>query len=218
MKTILSTKKLSLAQKERLLNAKLAVVDFDFIDTKTIAFQTPQQTIKNAIFTSKNGVNAVFSKNIEIENCFCVGQRTEQLLKEKKQNVIYSASNAEELGKHITTTENSTKSYYYFCAEKRLDTLPNKLTEQNIKWTETPVYKTVWTPKKYTQEFNGVLFFSPSGVESYFSINKTPSHSFCIGNTTAKALHKYTQNYTVATKPSVENVLIKAIKHFNSHD
>ena len=217
MKTILSTKKLSLAQKERLLNAQLAVVDFNFIDSETIPFQTPQQTIENAIFTSQNGVNAVLTKNIKIENCFCVGKRTEKLLKDKNQNVIFSGANAEELGAQIIN-KNKTRTYHYFCAQKRLDTLPNTLNEHQIKWHEIPVYKTLHTPKKYEQKFNGVLFFSPSGIESYFSINETPIHSFCIGNTTAKALHKYTQNYTIATKPSVENVLIKAIKHFNSHD
>jgi len=217
LKTILSTKKLSLAQKERLLNAQLAVVDFDFINSETIPFLTPQQTIENAIFTSQNGVNAVLTKNIKIENCFCVGKRTEKLLKDKNQNVIFSGANAEELGAQIIN-KNKTRTYHYFCAQKRLDTLPNTLNEHQIKWHEIPVYKTLHTPKKYEQKFNGVLFFSPSGIESYFSTNETPIHSFCIGNTTAKALHKYTQNYTIATKPSVENVLIKAIKHFNSHD
>lgn len=217
MKTILSTKKLSIAQRERLLNGGLAIVDIDFIDTKNLAFQIPQQPLQNAIFTSQNGVNAVFSKSIQIKNSFCVGQRTEKLLIEKQQNVVFCGANAEELGEFIIK-KNSTKTYHYFCAQERLDILPNILTEYQINWHEIPVYKTTHTPKKYEQEFNGVLFFSPSGVESYFSVNPTPIHSFCIGNTTAKALHKHTQNYTVATKPSVENVLVKVIKYFNTHD
>ena len=217
MKTILSTKKLSFSQRERLLNGGLAVVDVDFIETETIAFKAPQQPIENAIFTSQNGVNSVFKEKIEIENCYCVGPRTEKLLLQNKQNVLFCGSNSEELGKYIAQ-ENSSKTYHYFCAQERLDTLPNTLTEHQVNWHEIPVYKTLKTPKKYEQEFNAVLFFSPSGVESYFSTNSTPIHSFCIGNTTAKTLHKYTQNYTIASKPSVENVLIKAIKHFRNHD
>ena len=217
MKTILSTKKLSLPQRERLLNGGLAVVDVDFISTEIIAFQKPKQPIVNAIFTSQNGVNSVFKEHIEIENCYCVGSRTEKLLQQKKQNVLFCGSNAEELGKHIIQ-ENSNRSYHYFCAQERLETLPNMLNEHQIKWSEIPVYKTLKTPKKYEQEFNGVLFFSPSGVESYLGVNSTPIHSFCIGNTTAKTLHKYTQNYTVANKPSIENVLVKVIKHFKNHD
>ena len=217
MKTILSTKNLSLPQKEHLLNARLAVMNVDFISCQNISFETPKQVIENAIFTSQNGVSAVLKKNIKIKNCYCVGQRTKKLLINKKQNVIFCGANAEELGNHIIT-KNNTKNYYYFCAQQRLNTLPNLLTKHKIKWHEIPVYETIYTPKEYKQEFDGVLFFSPSGVESYFSVNQTPIHSFCIGNTTAKALHKYTQNYTVATKPSVENVIIKAIKHFYSHD
>lgn len=217
MTTILSTKKLSTSQRERLLNAKLSVVHVDFIATETLPFQTPQQPIENAIFTSQSGVNAVFNKGIEIKSSFCVGKHTEKLLIENKASVNYTGANAEELGNYLVTNKTD-NTYYYFCAQERLDTLPNILTQNNINWHEIPVYKTIKTPKKYDQQFDGVLFFSPSGVESFFNTNPIPVHSFCIGNTTAKALHKYTQNYTVASKPSVVNVLIKAIKHFNSHD
>ena len=217
MTTILSTKKLSPSQKERLLNAKLSVVHVDFITTETLSFETPQQPIENAIFTSKNGVNAVFNKNIEIKNSFCVGNRTEKLLTENKASVIHASANAEELGNYIITKK-ADITYHYFCAQERLDTLPDILTENNISWHQIPVYKTIKTPKKYNQLFDGVLFFSPSGVESYFSVNPEPVHSFCIGNTTAKTLHKFTQNYSVASKTTIENVLVKVIKHFNTHD
>ena len=215
MKTILSTKKLTLSQKEHLLNAKLAVVDLDFIAIEKIAFEKPNETISNAIFTSQNGVNAVLEKAIKIENVYCVGKRTEKLLTKKRVNVKYTGANATELGQYIIERA-SDRVFHYFCAKDRLDILPNILTLNAVKWYEIPVYKTLFIPKEYTQQFNGVLFFSPSGVESYFSINNEPEYSFCIGNTTAETLKKYTTKYTVASLPSVENVLIKAIKHFKN--
>ncbi len=212
MKTVLSTKKLTKSQKEHLLNAGLAVVDVDFIKTEVIDFEC-ENTIENAIFTSKNGVKAVFDKSINIENVCCVGKRTEQLINDFGAKVQIFAENAEKLSNAIIENV-SDKKFYYFCAEDRLDTLPNKLTEANISWKEIPVYKTQYTPKKYNQQFHGVLFYSPSGVESFFSVNTMPEHSFCIGETTAKAVKKYTKNYTVATITTVENVLVKAIKYF----
>ncbi|WP_010521603.1 uroporphyrinogen-III synthase [Aquimarina agarivorans] len=217
MKTILSTKKLSLSQKEHLLNAQLAVVDVNFIATTPIPFLVPKFKIENAIFTSLNGVKAVIDKEIVIENSLCVGNRTEQLLHDLGVAVQFCAPNAQALSEYIITKYRD-KHYHYFCAKDRLNTLPDALTKNKINWDEIPVYKTILTPKKYEQQFNGVLFFSPSGVASYFAKNKEPLHSFCIGETTAKALKKYTKNYTVASQPSIENVLIKAIKHFRSND
>jgi len=210
--TILSTKKLTQSQKGHILNAGLAIVDIDFIETEELAFEFSSK-VENAIFTSQNGVRAVLSKNIEIENAYCVGKRVGRLIEEKGIRIQFVGRDAEELGQFIVEKE-SKKKYTYFCAKDRLDTLPSLLTVNNIKWNEIPVYKTRHIPKKYEQQFNGVLFFSPSGVESYFNVNSAPEHSFCIGNTTAKTLKKYTNNYTVASQTTVENVLIKAIKHF----
>jgi len=217
MTTILSTKKLNPSQKQHLLHANLGVVDVDFITTESIDFQIPEKVIENAIFTSQKGVEEVLNKKVEIKNCFCVGLRTEKFLMKNNQQVTCSKPNAEELSNEIITNYSGLK-FHYFCAEKRLDTLPNRLTENKVVWNEVPVYKTALLPKKYETQFDGVLFFSPSGVESYFSVNAAPEHSFCIGNTTAKSLKKYTKNYTIASQPSVENVIVKAIKHFKKND
>ena len=59
MKSILSTKKLSTSQKQLFLNSGLSLVEYDAINTETTNFKLPSENIKNAIFTSKNSVNAV---------------------------------------------------------------------------------------------------------------------------------------------------------------
>lgn len=215
MRTILSTKKLSIPQKERLLNAGLSVVDVDFIKTESIDFDVRTKKVKNAIFTSQNGVKSVLNQSIEIKNTFCVGKRTKQLLTEKGYKIQFMALNAEELGSYIINNAVE-KEFHYFCAKDRLDTLPNMLTENKIVWNEVPVYKTILTPKNYPQQFDGVLFFSPSGVESFFKVNSELNYGFCIGNTTAKALEKYSKQYKIATKPTIENVLVKVIKHYTN--
>lgn len=214
MKTVLSTKKLNPSQKEHLLSSGLGVVDANFIKTAPMAFKC-DAVIENAIFTSQSGVKAVFEKSITIKNAYCVGKRTQKLVQDLNVNVQMAEANANILSDSIIEKAGD-KTFHYFCAKDRLDTLPNKLTAAKVNWIEIPVYKTYLTPKKYEQHFDGVLFYSPSGVESYFSINKAPVHSFCIGKTTAKALKKYTENYTVASITTVENVLVKAIKYFKN--
>ena len=108
MTTILSTKKLNLSQKEHLLNAGLAIVDVDFIATKSIKFHPPEKT-ENAIFTSQTGVNIVLKKDIQIKNAFCVGKRTEKLLTEKNIEIQFTAHNAKELSEFIIEKANNKK-------------------------------------------------------------------------------------------------------------
>ncbi len=213
MISILSTKKLSISQKEHLLKANLAVVDANFITTEAIPFTIPNTTIEQAIFSSQKGVKVVLDNNIKIKKAYCVGKRTETIIKQHNINVVYTGDNAKELGNYIITKEHIGK-FSYFCALDRLDTLPNILNLHKVQWKEIPVYKTVHTPKVYKKKFDAVLFFSPSGVNSFVKVNPIPEHSFCIGETTANTLREYTSNYTIASKPSVENVLIKAIKYF----
>ncbi len=217
MKTILSTKKLSPSQKEHLLNAGLAVVDYDFIACQGIPFSIDKKYIENAIFTSQNGIKYTLQQNLKIKNSFCVGQRTKKMLEQHQIPVVECGKNAQELSVQICNNH-ADKHFDYFCAKARLDTLPDALSKNQISMTEIPVYETLFTSKEYPQQFNGVLFYSPSGVESYFSKNQAPAHSFCIGNTTANSLKKYSNNYTIASTPSVENVLVKVIKHFKNHD
>jgi len=215
MKTVLSTKKLSISQRERLLRNGLAVVDYDFIACQYLNFTKPTTVVENAIFTSQNGVKATLGHDVVIKNVFCVGKRTEKLLNEKGYTVTEMGCNAQELSEKIIEGYNQ-KQFTYFCPEKRLDTLPNRLQQHKVAFEEIPVYRTLATPREYTQVFDAILFFSPSGVESYFSINKEVAQHFSIGITTATALKKYTNQYIVANKPSVENVLVKVIKHFKS--
>ena len=66
---------------------------------------------------------------------------------------------------------------------------------------------------KIKQKWDGILFFSPTGVKSFFAENKIAnSAAFCIGQTTASEVKKYTANVFEAEKTTVESVIEKAIK------
>ena len=79
---------------------------------------------------------------------------------------------------------------------------------------EVKTYKTVLKTKKFDQKWDGILFFSPSGVASYISGNKhqTNTYAFCIGQTTASSAKKYFKRVVVANTNTIESVLEKTIE------
>ena len=222
MKTILSTKILSLAQKERLLNAGIAVVSFDAIKMQHHTF-TLDSEFHNLIFTSQNAVTA-FLQNLEHRknvdksqfNCFCVGEKTASLLEENGVKVVEQANYGADLAKIIANSYKN-QSFLFLCGNLRRDEIPDLLIEHQINFKEIIVYTTLLNPKAFDRHFDGVLFYSPSGVESYTASNSLDNcTAFCIGNTTAEAVKTHSYNIVIANKPTVENILAQVIKTFNN--
>jgi uroporphyrinogen-III synthase len=214
-KKILSTKKLSAAQKELLNNFTV-----DEIELIEIAFNTSinlKNSIKNAVFTSKNAVIGIFkqfsSEELQFENVYCVGDKTAQFLEEKNVKVTIKAHSAEELADEILLNKNI-EEVYFFCGNLRRNELPEILAENNIKVNEVEVYITNFKPVKIKNNYDGILFFSPSSVKSYLLKNTdTQSVAFCIGNTTASEAIDDFENVFVADEPTVENV-IESVKQY----
>ncbi|WP_299213172.1 uroporphyrinogen-III synthase [uncultured Aquimarina sp.] len=212
--TILSTKKLSTAQKELLLNSGIGFVEYSAIEIELLDVDF-NGDVKHAIFTSKNAVKAIQNSEFRVQNCFCVGENTKKLLETNGLKVAETAQNATDLGKIISKNYKN-EQFFFFCGNLRRDELPLILEENNIELEEVVVYKTHKKSKKFDRTFNGILFFSPSAVESYVSNNLIDKSTvFCIGNTTASEAKKYTDNIIVANKPTVENVIVQAVKYFD---
>ncbi len=210
MPTVLSTKKLALNQKELLLNSSIGLVEYDAITIKFIDFKLEASKIRNAIFSSKNALKAIEGKNIEIENCFCVGDKTAAYAESNGLKISAKADNARELALKIVK-EHPQKEFHFFSGNKRREELPEILRENNIIYNETRVYKTSLNPRKFESEFDGILFFSPSGVRSFTEKNPINTTAFCIGVTTASEARKHTNNFVVAKQPTIENVIAKVV-------
>ncbi|TCP24616.1 hydroxymethylbilane synthase [Tenacibaculum skagerrakense] len=216
--SIFSTKKLSEAQK-KLLPTKVHVEDSDFIKIRynRIAPKIVKEGIENVILTSKNGVEALLnnfsSDELQFKNIYCVGRRTKKLIEQKIGKVAHSERNADRLAKYLAN-EIKGKEVTYFCSDLRLDTLPTKLSESNIIVHEIEAYKTMYSPAKVDDKVNGVLFYSPSTVESYMQENEADKLAFCIGETTAKEAAKYFKEVKTAKLPTVESVIELVNTHF----
>ncbi|MCF8713725.1 uroporphyrinogen-III synthase [Joostella atrarenae] len=210
---ILSTKKLTTTQRNILEEAEINCIEEDFIKIESQDFKCPQ-VIENAIFTSQNAVKSVANHNITIKNCFCVGDKTEALLKHHGFTVAEKAYQAQLLAERIVAFH-SEKDFTLFCGNIRREELPKLLKENNIKLEEIQVYETQLTSKNMFRTYDGVLFFSPSAVESYSQRNLFEDTTvFCLGKTTEAAARKHTNNIITANRTTVENVLVQVIKHF----
>src|SRR5690606_35570732 len=100
--------------------------------------------------------------------------------------------------------------------DKRMDTIPEKLMRHQVQLCQHIVYTTHETAQQVTQNFDGILFFSPSAVKSFFSVNQlaADTHCFAVGNTTAKTLEPYTGHITVAAQANGAAMLDKVMEQF----
>ena len=214
---ILSTKKLTGEQKKALTDANLEVIDTDFIQTQNKPFALKDLN-ENLIFTSQNAVHSILShpkaEELKSKNVFCVGLKTKILLSESGFNVVAYTGYASDLAEIITLIYRN-ESYTFFSGNLRRETLPQALKEAEVKFNEIQVYETSLTPQKIKTAVDAILFFSPSGVESYLKDNTIKKETcFCIGETTAEALHKITKNIIIADQPTVEDVIEDVLNEY----
>jgi uroporphyrinogen-III synthase len=216
---ILSTKRLLPSQKQVILDGNIALTDEDFIETNIKNFELSKVN-DNLIFTSQNAVQSILQHSkcneLKSKNVFSVGMKTKDLLTENGFKVIAYTGYASDLAEIISLIY-ANETFTFFSGNLRRDVLPNTLKENGITFNEIEVYETNITSKKIKEKIDGILFFSPSGVESYFKMNAIKDEiCFCIGETTAEALeNKKVKNIIIADKPSVENVIAEVVEYYN---
>ncbi len=224
MPAVLSTKKLSESQKSLLLHVGASLVEYNAIKIDFVPFEI-SSTIVNAIFTSQNAVNSFFENECHPEpsrwvigNCYCVGEKTKLALVTNGQKVNKMTEYASELADYLVKNHKN-DSFHFFCGNIRSDEIPSKLKENNISFEEIEVYKTTLNPKSFERQFDAILFFSPSGVRSFFSENEiNGAKAICIGKTTASEAKKYTENVVISNTTTVESVIAKAVNTLKNYD
>ncbi len=176
-----------------------------------------ERDVVNVIFTSAQAVIAIkdcLGNTTPAWNIFCVGSETlkkvQQLLPSTK--IIGAANNASDIAKVII--DNRVNDVYFFCSNIRLNNLPDALAEAKIRFKEVVVYITSKLHNKIDIVYDGILFYSPSGVNSFFADNTVTSETtlFSIGNTTAAAIRKHSaNNIVVSDKPSKDQMVSEAV-------
>ena len=129
------------------------------------------------------------------------------------------ADNAIDLS-NVILQDDEIKKVHFFCGNQRRDELPNNLKAAGREVEEIIVYETVETPQKMgRKQYDGILFFSPSAVKSYFSLNKLNEELqvFAVGKTTADSILKHQEReIIIAEIPGQENLIDNVIAHFST--
>ncbi len=217
---IFSTKKLSPRQKQTLSEAGFSVADENFIATKSKDFELVKVN-QNLIFTSQNAVQSVLQHpkcdTLEGKKVFCVGLKTKAFLEENGSEVAVYTDYAADLAEIISLIY-ADETFTFFSGNLRKDTLPNALKENGISCNEIEVYETTLTSQKIKTKPDGLLFFSPSAVDSYLQHNTIKNEiCFCIGETTAETLeNKKIKNIIIAEQPTIDHVINDVIEYYNS--
>lgn len=200
-----------------------------FIETEAIQNIDVQQEIEQAllqsatvVFTSMNAVDAVVNyKDDQLPNwrIYCIGTTTNKLIQNYfgEESIAGTASGAAELAVLIAEESNADE-VIFFCGDQRRDELPEILRSNGIEVNEIVVYQTIAVPHKIEKKYHGILFFSPSAVDSFFGNNKIADQTilFAIGNTTATAIKKFTTNkIIISDEPGKESLVKKMMEYFS---
>ena len=98
-----------------------------------------------------------------------------------------------------------------------MHTLPEALTASRVDWREVTAYETRPVKRHFDTPFDGILFFSPSGVQSYTACNGIhTATAYCIGETTAAEAKKHTDRLVIAGSPGVEALVSLAADRIQS--
>jgi len=197
-----------------------------FIDTAPVQSVEVAEEVEQAsllqttvVFTSMNAVEAVTEILFGLVpdwQIYCIGFTTRNLVAAYfgEDSIAGTADSAANLAKTIIRDAQADE-VYFFCGDQRRDELPSILSPVGIVLHEIVVYETIATPHKLTEAFAGVLFYSPSAVDSFFIHNKLAEHAlaFAIGTTTSHAIEKYAGNkIIIADEPGKEQLVAKAIE------
>jgi uroporphyrinogen-III synthase len=226
--SILSTRPLETALLEAAKAKDISIDIVSFIDTSPVQNTGIKDEIgkilsqpANVVFTSMNAVNTVaayINGYSPTWNIFCIGNTTRQLAARYfgEQSISTTANNAAELADKMIGLKN-VKQVVFFCGDQRREELPGKLRQNGIMVQEVIVYHTINTPHKVDKAYDGILFFSPSAVQSFFYANAVPRSTilFAIGQTTADAIKIVTDNTIIESeKPGKEDLVKKMFQFF----
>jgi uroporphyrinogen-III synthase len=215
---VLSTRELSAALMEKAAAKGVMIDILSFIAIEPMKAAEVPGASAVVVFTSVNAAEAVEGSGWKI---FCTSGATRNKVAERfgETAIVGTGKSAAELAETIIG-EGWVKEVWFFCGDLRREELPAALRQAGLEVHEVVVYKTRLTPQKVGRVYDGIAFFSPSAVESFFSVNRIPAHTrlFAIGGTTAEAIARRCDNpVTTSVRPEAE-LLINQIIHDNTEE
>lgn len=216
----------SLAQYSAMKGLNLDIIPLIAIQTlsdeslSTLIKQLANQK-KTIVFTSANAVKAVgelIPRGDPDWTVYTVGTKTTKAAAELLGSHTIHATAADSASLAALMIEDSIKEeVIFFCGNIRREDLPRELKKNQIPIREIIVYETIVQATAVSKKYDAILFFSPSEVRSFFSINILDDRAvlFAIGPTTGSEIKKHASNRIVIAKhPDKKQVLEEVIEYF----
>ena len=228
---ILSTRPLRPTLLAEAAAAGIEVEERAFIETQPVGDAASLAAIDGAyaqaatvVFTSMNAVDAVVAQQKGRApgwRIFCVGQTTGKQVEAAfgKAAIAGTAPSAALLAQ-LMVEHAPPEQVVFFCGNLRRDELPDILRERGVEVREVQVYQTRMLSQQVESAYDGILFFSPSAVQSFFSSNCPPASTvlFAIGDTTARELKRLSPIAVVtAEKPGKAFLLRIALAYYRKN-
>ena len=233
---VLSTKRLLDSLVKQAKENDIEIIEKEFIYVEPIITEEKVKEVLDLAhsdkeyiaFTSANGVHP-FKKYLHYKDnyyvagwkIFCLAGKTKEELSESYAKligeIIDTAEDARTLAQKIIRS--GVKEIIFFCGNKRRDELPSILKNAGLIVHEVTVYNTHEMPTMITDEIDGILFFSPSAVNSFFSVNQLKKNTVCfaIGQTSADVLSNFTDNKIIVSEfPSQEKMMASVNIYFKN--
>lgn len=217
---LLSTSALSDALIDEAATKGIGIDAISFIATEPVeqpALEGLLGRSLTAVFTSNNAVKAMPDKGGQGWKIFCIGKMAVRRFGEKA--IAGIAASAKELAEKIIRSHER-RDIYFFCSDRRRNELPDMLRREGFFVHELIVYRTIATPHRVTRGYDGISFYSPSAVDSFFSVNTIAPEIplFAIGETTAEAIRHSCSNPVVVGQrqnPDKEELIRLMIEYFH---
>jgi len=230
---VLSTKKLEPSLLEKAKENNIEIQEQEFISIKSI---WNKETYESLLHFAKGGLldmaitsaNAVDVLNMYMIaedplyilnwNFFCLSGKTKKAIQASRflqKNIAGDGENALELSKKIIAA--GINDIIFCCGNKRREELPAILKTAGIKVHEVILYETLESPKAVNAYFDAIIFFSPSGVQSFFSANELKKETICfsIGSTTTSSIKTFTSNRVITSLvPDPVELITEVIEYF----
>ena len=224
---ILSTRPLPPALVQDAAGLGVVVDILPFIDVRPLPMERIKPLLEPVaaakaivVFTSMNAVDAIADAMDILPDwkIYCIGRQTRTLVEKYfgKASIAGTAETAGLLASRIVE-DGVRGKLYFFCGDRRRDELPGKLRAHGIDVDERVVYETRELTGVINRNYDGILFFSPSAVSSFFRSNNidTSTILFAIGKTTAEEINKHSNNQVyISEHAGKEQLLEEAIACF----
>ena len=211
MVEVLSTRRLDAAVLAELAEAGVRCTAHDFVDivprvnAPELQLQPHEGTV---LVSSQNALHALDWSGVQVR---CVGEKTAEKLRARGAQVLSVHSGAASMSEHAVALR---ETCTFVCGSTRMPTVEDAFARAGAALKVVEVYDTLHASRRMDGPWDGILFFSPSGVRSYHASNAQLPPSFCIGATTGAVAQSFGHPVVLASKSTKLAVVRAAIEHF----